>query len=60
MKNLNKWKFVVLVLYFIGFVDKLIFCVFKIFCEVDDVYCFKEFVVKWGKIIKDVIDIFKD
>jgi alpha-beta hydrolase superfamily lysophospholipase/protein-tyrosine phosphatase len=60
VKNLNKWKSVVPVSHPIGPADKPIFRALKTLREADDVHCPKEFVAKWGKIIKDVIDISKD
>ncbi|KAK0388379.1 hypothetical protein NLU13_4624 [Sarocladium strictum] len=60
VKNLNKWKSVTPVSHPIGPAEKPIFRALKTLREADDVHCPREFVAKWGTIIKDVIDISKD
>lgn len=60
VKNLNKWKSVTPVSHPIGPAGKPIFRALKTLREADDVHCPREFVAKYGKVIKDVIDISKD
>lgn len=60
VKNLNKWKSVAPVSDVIGPEGKPIFRAMKTLREVDETHCPRQFIVQWGNVIKDIVDISKD